>query len=74
MFTIFILIEIDKDWTWGIDWGKKSKGVRLGIVAIHICNNKFTHFLEIMSNHYHHEKLKENNNTKSDDYYTENPK
>ena len=59
VLTIFILIEIDKDWTWGIDWHKDSKGIRLGFIAIHFCKNKFTHFLEKMSEHYHQEKMKE---------------
>lgn len=33
---MFIVIEIDKEWTFGIDWNRTNKGIRLGFVAIHI--------------------------------------
>lgn len=56
---VFILIEIDRDWTWGLDWLKHSKGVRLGFIAVHIANVKHTHFVETLSEAYHRKKLKE---------------
>jgi hypothetical protein len=55
---MFILIEIDKDWTWGIDWGEYTKGLRLGFVAVHICKHKFTDFIKVLSKHYHQERIK----------------
>lgn len=57
MIYIFILIEIDKDWTWGLDWYKHSKGIRLGFFAIHVCSVKHSEFVEKLA--YHQRKLKE---------------
>lgn len=45
---IFILIEIDKDWTFGIDWGKRCKGIRLGFLAIHFVNVRFMDFWKMV--------------------------
>lgn len=33
---MFILIEIDSDFTVGLEWYKGIKGVRLGFIAIHL--------------------------------------
>ncbi|MGY3716827.1 hypothetical protein ACWE42_15025 [Sutcliffiella cohnii] len=54
---MFILIEIDTDWTVGLDWHKNSKGVRLGFVAIHFCNEKHKDFVGRISEYYHQLKL-----------------
>ena len=43
---MFLLIEIDKDFSFGIDWYKYSKGVRLGFIAIHVCTVKFSKFVD----------------------------
>lgn len=43
---MFLLIEVDKDFSLGIDWGKYIKGFRLGFIAIHVVNVKFTEYLE----------------------------
>lgn len=32
---MFIVIEIDKHFTVGVDWLKQCKGIRLGFIAIH---------------------------------------
>lgn len=56
---IFILIEIDRDWTFGIDWYKHSKGFRLGFIAIHLVKAKHTEFIEKLSEAYHRKKVKE---------------
>ena len=55
---MFILIEIDKDWTVGIDWYKRTKGVRLGFIAIHFANVRHSDFVDTISEHYHKEKIK----------------
>ncbi|MCY9760911.1 hypothetical protein M5X06_18685 [Paenibacillus alvei] len=49
---MFILIEIDKDWTWGVDWNKKSKGLRLGFIAIHVCTVKHSYFVNTIARRY----------------------
>ncbi len=33
---MFIVLEMDSHFTWGIDWFQYVKGVRLGFLAIHI--------------------------------------
>lgn len=43
---MFLLIELDWDFSIGIDWFKYSKGFRLGFIAIHICTTKFSKFIE----------------------------
>lgn len=58
---MFILIEIDRDWTVGIDWLKNCKGVRFGFIAIHIFNLKHKDFIGMVSESYHQEKLKKEN-------------
>lgn len=45
---MFIVIEIDRNWTIGIDWGKKCKGIRLGFIAIHAVNCRFDKFVKVM--------------------------
>ena len=49
---MFILIELDWDWTVGIDWYKHSKGIRLGFIAIHIVFVKHTEFVDRLARHY----------------------
>lgn len=44
---MFVLLEIDKDFSWGIDWLKYSKGVRLGFIGIHVCTVRFSKFIEV---------------------------
>jgi hypothetical protein len=44
---MFLLIEIDKQFSLGIDWYKYSKGFRLGFIAIHICTASFSRFIDV---------------------------
>lgn len=44
---MFLLIEIDKNFTLGIDWYRYSKGIRLGFIGIHICKVNFSKFIDI---------------------------
>jgi len=46
---MFILIEIDRDSSWGIDWFKYSKGFRLGFFAIHVCTVSSTEFFNALA-------------------------
>ncbi|WP_078598607.1 hypothetical protein [Evansella clarkii] len=55
---MFILIEIDNDWTVGIDWRKHCKGIRLGYFAIHWFNMKYKDYMGTVSEGYHQERLK----------------
>ena len=32
---MLIIIEIDRNWTVGIDWFKNCKGIRLGFLGVH---------------------------------------
>jgi hypothetical protein len=43
---MFLLIEIDKSFTVGVDWLKYSKGIRLGFIGIHICTVNFSRFID----------------------------
>lgn len=43
---MFLLIEIDKDFSVGIDWYEYSKGIRLGFIGIHVCTVKFSKFID----------------------------
>lgn len=42
-----IIIEIDKRFTFGIDWYKYCKGVRLGYVAVHLVFTTLDKFVEL---------------------------
>lgn len=53
---MFILIEIDRDWTVGVDWYKHSKGIRLGFFAIHIVFVKHDEFVNRLAKHYAEER------------------
>ncbi|GAK41929.1 hypothetical protein TCA2_4421 [Paenibacillus sp. TCA20] len=53
---MFILIELDRDWTVGLDWYKHSKGVRLGYFAIHIVFVKHSEFVNRLAKHYAEER------------------
>ncbi len=44
---MFLLVEIDKEFSIGIDWFKYSKGFRLGFIGIHVCTVKFSKFIDI---------------------------
>ncbi|WP_156456408.1 hypothetical protein [Abyssisolibacter fermentans] len=46
---MFIVIEIDNEFTLGIDQSKGMKGIRLGFIAIHIVNLKFETFIKKVS-------------------------
>lgn len=48
---MFIVIEIDSDWTVGIDWSTHSKGLRLGFIAIHFVSIKFRDFIIQLNKH-----------------------
>ena len=52
-----IIVEIDGDWTVGIDWHKYSKGVRMGFIAIHFVFMKHKDFMGRVSEGYHRRKL-----------------
>jgi hypothetical protein len=41
-----VIIEIDKQWTVGVDWFDKVKGVRLGFAAIHFTQGTFEDILD----------------------------
>jgi hypothetical protein len=43
---MFVLIEVDKDFSVGIDIGRYLFGLRLGFIGIHIGFVKFTDFLD----------------------------
>ncbi|WEK53274.1 MAG: hypothetical protein P0Y55_11815 [Candidatus Cohnella colombiensis] len=58
---MFILIEIDRDWTVGIDWKKNVKGFRLGFIAVHLFIIKHKDFMGAVSENYHQEKLRRMN-------------
>lgn len=45
-----IIIEIDKQWTVGIDWFKYVKGIRFGFVAIHTVNSSLDVLTESYGN------------------------
>ncbi|EJW19163.1 hypothetical protein M5X00_17420 [Paenibacillus alvei] len=49
---MFILIEIDRKWTVGIDWYKHTKGIRLGFIAFHVCTVKHSYFVNTIARHY----------------------
>jgi hypothetical protein len=38
---MFIIIEFDRKFSFGIDWYKRVKGVRLGFIAVHVINKRF---------------------------------
>lgn len=42
-----IIIEIDRQFTVGIDWFKTIKGVRLGFIAVHFVFARLGEFVEI---------------------------
>lgn len=42
---MFIVIEIDSEFSLGIDWLKNSKGIRLGFLAIHFVPINFNKFI-----------------------------
>lgn len=42
---MFIVIEIDSEFSLGIDWFKNSKGIRLGFLAIHFVPINFNKFI-----------------------------
>lgn len=56
---MFILIEIDRDWTVGVDWHKRSWGFRLGFIAIHLCIDKHKDFVGKIADYYAEEKIKQ---------------
>lgn len=43
---MIIIIEVDKRFTFGIDWLKKIKGIRLGFIAIHFIFANLDEFVE----------------------------
>lgn len=54
---MFILIEIDGDWTVGVDWLEHIKGFRVGFIAIHIVFVKHKDFMEMVKRD-HEKKIK----------------
>lgn len=54
---MFIVIEIDRAWTVGIDRGRYVKGIRLGFVAVHIGFVPYEEFLGRISEYYHQKKM-----------------
>ncbi len=55
---MFITIEIDRNWTLGLDWLKYTKGIRLGFIAIHITFKTFEDFMGHLCESYHQERIK----------------
>ncbi|SET95167.1 hypothetical protein SAMN05421676_11235 [Salinibacillus kushneri] len=45
---MFLVIEVDRGYSFGIDWHKEIKGVRLGFIAIHVFNTRFEYFVKTM--------------------------
>lgn len=43
---MFFIIEIDSNWTVGIDIFKNICGIRLGFIAIHIITKTFEEYVE----------------------------
>lgn len=50
MDRVSILIEIDSNLTFGIDWFKHIKGIRLGFFAIHLIMAKHSDVFEVKGN------------------------
>jgi len=61
---MLIIIEIDRNWTVGIDWFKNCKGIRLGFLGVHFvsCTLEQYHDLIIEKQ----EELKELRRTKGE--------
>jgi hypothetical protein len=42
---MFVVIEIDSSFSLGIDWGKETKGIRLGYLSIQFVPISFNQFI-----------------------------